>query len=80
LNAYQAAHRELENLRGDKVSTLSNYNFNISTIPGSTGTLTVDKSMNGQPSTTIAKVTSRVQWTFHTKQEDVTLSTYMYGP
>jgi prepilin-type N-terminal cleavage/methylation domain-containing protein len=79
LNAYQAAHQELESLRGVPIGDLSDHSFSVSGVPGANGTLTVDKSLNGQPQTSIAKVTSKVTWTFQTKTDSVELNTYLYG-
>ena len=79
LNAYQSAHQEIENLRGYRVADLANHSFTVSTVPGATGSVVVDKNMNGQPQTTIAKVTCKVSWVFQTKSDSVELSTYIYG-
>ena len=79
LSAYQAAHQELENLRGYEVANLANHSFTVTSVPGATGTVTVDKSVNGQPTTTIAKVTSAVSWSFQNSPDSVQLTSYIYG-
>jgi prepilin-type N-terminal cleavage/methylation domain-containing protein len=78
LYAYEDAQQELENMRGDSFSQITNHSFTVSNITGATGTITVNTTVDGATQTTIAAVTSKVAWTFHSKNESVTLSTYIY--
>lgn len=79
LNAYEAAHQEVENMRGSNLSTLVNHPFAISNISGATGQVIISDNINGSPQTNIVSVVSRVTWTFKNKTETVELKTYLYG-
>ncbi len=79
LIAYEAASREIESLREQKVSSLispSNTPFAINGIPGAIGNLSVNKALGDEK---IAAVKSVVTWTFRNKNERVELNTYFYG-
>ena len=79
LIAYEAASREIEALREQKVSSLispSNTPFSVEGIPGAIGNIHVVKALGDEK---IAAVTSSVTWTFKEKNERVELNTYLYG-
>jgi prepilin-type N-terminal cleavage/methylation domain-containing protein len=79
LKAYESAHQELENVRGKPIANLENSDFSPTGVPGAIGHILVEKTINGNPETNIAKVTSQVTWTFQGKNEKVELNTYLYG-
>lgn len=79
LIAYESAHQEIENIRGQDISTLSNHNFAVAGISGATGSFTIDKNIDGQERTDIAKVNSKISWTFKGKTENIEVNTYLYG-
>lgn len=79
LIAYEAASREIESLREQKVSSLispSSTSFSIDGIPEAIGNLSVNKALGDEK---IAAVTSVVTWTYRGKNERVELNTYFYG-
>ncbi len=79
LIAYEAASREIENLREQKVSSLvspSQTSFSVDGIPGAIGEIHINKNLGDEK---IAAVTSRVTWTYRDKAEKVELHTYLYG-
>jgi len=79
LFAYESARDEIENMKGISVSSLTNHNFTVSSIPGATGTVTINNTVNGVVETDIAAVTSNVSWTFMGKNESIELNTYLYA-
>lgn len=79
LLAYEAASREIEALREQKVSSLvspSSTPFTVEDIPGAIGNISVNKDLGDEK---IAAVTSVITWTFKGKEERVELNTYLYG-
>ncbi|MEI7690231.1 MAG: type II secretion system protein [bacterium] len=79
LLAYEAASREIESLREQKVSSLispSNTPFTVEGIPGAIGNISVNKALGDEK---IAAVKSVITWTFKSKNERVELNTYLYG-
>ena len=79
LLAYEAASREIESLREQKVSSLispSNTPFTVEGIPGAIGNISVNKALGDEK---IAAVKSVITWTFKSKSERVELNTYLYG-
>jgi len=79
LLAYEAASREIEALREQKVSSLvspSSTPFTVEDIPGAIGNISVSKDLGDEK---IAAVTSVITWTFKGKEERVELNTYLYG-
>ena len=79
LTAYEAASREIESLREQKVSSLispSSTPYSISGIPGAIGNLSVNKALGDEK---IAAVKSVVTWIYRGKSERVELNTYFYG-
>jgi prepilin-type N-terminal cleavage/methylation domain-containing protein len=79
LNAYESAHRELENMRGQAVSDMTEHAFTVMGVPGGTGHIYINRTLNGVAQTDIAAITSRVNWSFNGKNEQVELKTYLYG-
>jgi prepilin-type N-terminal cleavage/methylation domain-containing protein len=79
LLAYEAASREIENMREQKVSSLvspSHVAFTVDGVPGAVGDIYVNKALGDEK---IAAVTSKVTWTYRGKSEKVELNTYLYG-
>jgi len=79
LIAYEAASKEIENLREQKVSSLvspSHIPFNVVDVPGAIGDVYINKALGDEK---IAAVTSKVTWTYRGKPQIVQLNTYLYG-
>jgi len=79
LYAYEAASREMENLREENVSSLvapNHLTFPVTEIPESSGDIYITKELGDEK---IASVRSVVSWTFNGKTESVELNTYLYG-
>lgn len=74
VNAYQAAQREIENIKTTPLSELQTHSFTAEGVPDSTSTLSV--TLNDPE---LAEITSRVAWNFRGKDEVVQLKTYLYG-
>ena len=79
LLAYEAASREIESLREQKVASLvspSNIPFVVTNIPGAVGNIYIIKALGDEK---IAAVTSSVDWIFKGKAERVEINAYLYG-
>ena len=75
LLAYEAASREIENMREQKVSSLvspSHVAFTVDGVPGAVGDIYVNKALGDEK---IAAVTSKVTWTYRGKSKKVELNT-----
>ena len=78
LHAYQAAQRELENLRGSNAATLEGYTFTPNGVPNGTGEVLVETEIGGDDSN-LSAVTSRVSYTLQGKNERIELKSYFFG-
>lgn len=74
LNAYQSAQNEIELLKNQDITSMTNHSFIPSGVPNGSGNVTIS---NPQPD--LASVNSRVSWVFRGKSEVIELKTYIYG-
>lgn len=77
LFAYEAANAKIEDLRNATFSTIDNGSFSVSNLSNSTGTIQIDKNIDGASRTDILKATVMVNWTFTGKAEEVKVITYI---
>jgi len=77
LYAYEAAHAEVEEMRGKNFEDLAYYDFFISNLPTATGSVNIDDNIDGQRRDNIVKATVKVEWNFKGKDEKVVLETFI---
>lgn len=71
--AYEGAQKEIENAKLQLFNNITNHNFTVTGVPNGSGTFLVTISPAD-----LAKVTSRVNWTFQGKNEQIELNSYIY--
>lgn len=77
LQAYEAAHKEIENLRNTSFDSLASGTFQTPSVPRGSGAVTITSDINGDgtPETDIVKAKVDVNFTEKNKTETVTLTT-----
>lgn len=77
LYAYQTAHAEIEKMRNDDFSNLSDHNFTISGISNATGNIETNDFIDGQERDDILEVTATVTWLQGTRNETIEIVSYI---
>lgn len=77
LQAYEAAHKKIEDLRNTSFGSLTSGTFQTSSVPRGSGVVTITNDINddGTPETGIVKAKVDVNFTEKNKTETVTLTT-----